>query len=137
MKYTIILFLAAAFSFGACNNTAKEETHDDADTTVVIHEYENEPEPETKPVEKKEEAKPKTEEKPEPPKEVMVDWRTLMNEYHELLCRRHKGNPQPNDGIRQVELTKELNDARAKLPKSEQFEFTTAMARAANMASCN
>ncbi|MGZ5242708.1 MAG: hypothetical protein ACXWEY_16265 [Bacteroidia bacterium] len=133
MKYLLILSLATCFAFGSCNNTPKEEAQDDKDTTVVIHEYEKAPEPAAK---TQDEAKPKPEEKPEPPKEVKKDWRPLMEEYHEVLCRRHKGNPEPNDGIRQVELTKELNDARKELPKDEQFSFTTAMARAANMESC-
>ncbi len=133
MKYLFLLSLATCFAFASCNDTSEEEVQiDDKDTTVVIHEYEKAPEPAREPS-----PTPTPEVKPDPPKEVKINWRTLMDEYHEVLCRRHLGKPQTNDGIRQVELTKELNDARQELAQDEKFSFTTAMARAANMESCN
>jgi alpha-ketoglutarate-dependent taurine dioxygenase len=136
MKKIYICLLALSFAAFACNNKPAEENTEKPDTTVVIHKYEEPAKMQESP-EKPHVSAKKPEVKKEPVTEKKtINWRPVMEEYHEVLCRRNKGQSEPNDAIRQVELTKQLNDAREELPKEEKFEFATAMARAANMASC-
>jgi outer membrane biosynthesis protein TonB len=146
---TIMALSFMAF-MASCESDKKDADTDNKDTVVVIQqpapadtvqdgvktEEQNAPvtTPETKP-QPKAKTTPPTEPTPkeEPKKE---DYRVLLKEYHEILCRQHLGKGTTDDKIRQAELTRELMDIRKKLPSTEQFTFTAEMARAANMENC-
>ncbi len=72
----------------------------------------------------------------QPQPQAPQDWRSMLKEYHEILCRNHKGKGTNEDKIRQAELSSALMDERRKLAPGEQFKFTAEMARAANMENC-
>ncbi|RYD76786.1 MAG: hypothetical protein EOP53_14065 [Sphingobacteriales bacterium] len=135
------LFFAAFMM--SCDNSPKTEETSEKDTVVVIQQPDTtqakaeEPAPvkETPVVKQKKETKPapETTTTPEAPK---PDWRAMLKEYHEILCKNHKGQGTTDDKIRQAELLKDLTAEGKKLKSSERFSFTAEMARAANMESC-
>ncbi|MGZ5283198.1 MAG: hypothetical protein ACXWEY_13055, partial [Bacteroidia bacterium] len=129
----------------SCESDKKtDENTDNVDTTVVIpaDTFTTVPAQVEEKVEKPQPEKQKSttkapEPEPEPvPTVVAKDWRAMLTEYHEILCRTHKGKGSTEDKIRQTELSRELMIERKKLSGSDQFKFTAEMARAANMETC-
>lgn len=145
-----LAFTLAAFIF-SCESDKKTETDtENADTTVVIPAEpadtsvatpptvppQDEPEKTTTPEKKKSTSTTTPKDEQTVPEEPKKDWRAMLNEYHEILCRAHKGKGTTEDKIRQAELSRELMIERKKLSGPEQFKFTAEMARAANMETC-
>jgi hypothetical protein len=129
--------IALAVSILSCNNGKQESTKTVVDTVKVI-DHTTVQQPVAK---EKQPAKTQTQpakDKPvvTPPAKPAPDWRAMMKEYHELLCKEHKGTGTTDDKIREAELGKELKDIPKTLNSDEKFYFTTEMARTINMQSC-
>jgi hypothetical protein len=69
-------------------------------------------------------------------KESTSDWRTLLKQYHEIVCRQHNGVNTGSDKIELARLNGELNLIQTKLTQTERSEFISEKAKAINTETC-
>jgi hypothetical protein len=140
--FSFFSLLTVVIFFLACNNTKQDSTKTVVDTVKVIdtvkHNSTGNQPVKQKPSTTKTQSQP-AQDKPvaTPPAKPAPDWRAMMKEYHELLCKEHKGTGTTDDKIREVELGKELKDIPKTLNSDEKFYFSTEMVRTMNMETCN
>jgi hypothetical protein len=67
---------------------------------------------------------------------TVKDWRSLVNEYHEIICRQYNGVSTTTDKVRQAELTKNFTRLETELPQSERSDFIAEKAKAIQTEGC-
>jgi hypothetical protein len=69
-------------------------------------------------------------------KVISNDWRSLVKEYREILCRQHNGVSTTNDKVRLSELTKDFSELEQQLPASERSDFISEKSKAIETEDC-